>query len=431
MKTFRFFPMLIALIVLLSGCGAQSVDKSAGPLPLDDGAKEITIEVYDIINFYENAALKFEEQTGIKVNVINDYSAAKDIDNQDYTHIDRISGELMAGKGADIYANINLDFSKIGQQGYLCNLEDWIAADPDFSDEKYYMNIWKAGFDGGDRYSVPLFMLFRVLGSDIEIPELEGKNLKWEEFFEVTKGINRNSVLIAMFDSDIFLQRFNERYSRCIDEGDKTEIPNTTELVKLLKQCKEWSEQGLCIPNNADNNNDMFNNAFIKVYYSGIEVLTNVRFTDSSGHNPYLYDIPTDSGIYDKANKLIPTNYICINAASPHKGTAWKFIKFLLTKETQLTGISTPFNREAAADYIKNSLTSSMTGSAQEGKAEQVIKEAEAILDALRDTPNKYRLTRIEQILSKEYERYFNSEISAEEAARNILETVKLYMKEQ
>ena len=427
----KLIAVLIASIVLISGCGTQNAATSA-ELPSDDGAKEITIEVYDIINFYENAARKFEEQTGIKINVINDYSAAKDIHHQDYTQNDRISGELMAGKGADIYANINLDYSTIGGQGYLCNLEDWIAADPDFSNEKYYMNIWKAGFDGGDKYSVPLFMMFLALGSDIEIPELEGKNLNWEEFFEATKGINRNGALIAMFDSDIFLQIFNERYSRCIDEGNKTGILNTTDLAKLLKQCKEWSEQGLCVPISAENSNDIFNNAFIQVYCSGIEVLANVRFTDnSSGLSPYWYDIPTDSGIYDKANKLIPTNYICINAASPHKGTAWKFIKFLLSKEMQLTNISTPVNREAAADYIKNSLTSSMAGSAQEGKAEQVIKEAAAILDALRDTPNKYRLTRIEQILSKEYARYFNSEISAEEAASNMTEAVKLYIKEQ
>ena len=432
MKRLKPLSILIALIVFLSGCGAQSAATHAGPLPSDDGAKEITIEVYDIINFYENAALKFEEQTGIKVNVINDYSAAKNIDHQDYAYIDRISGELMAGKGADIYANINLDFSAIGKQGYLCNLEDWIAGDPDFSDEKYYMNIWKAGFDGGNVYSVPLFMMFRALGSDVDIPELEGKNLNWEEFFEAAKGINRNGVLIDLYDSDIFLRRFNERYGRLIEEKNKTEIINTSELTELLKQCKAWGEQGLCIQSNAYNDANIFNNSFIKEYYSGIEVLANVRFTDnSSGLSPYWYDIPTDSGIYDKANKLLTTDHICINTASPHKGTAWKFIKFLLSKEMQLTGISTPVNREAAAEYIKDSLTSSMGDSAQDEKVEQVIKEAEAILDALRDTPNKYRLTRIEQILSKEYERYFNSEISAEEAAKNITAAVELYMKEQ
>ena len=432
MRKSRLLSILVASIVFLSGCGAQSAAISAAPLPSDDGATEITIEVDDVVNFYANAAMKFETMTGVKVNVINHYSPTTPIDDQDYAYLDRIPGELMAGNGADIYANINIDTAAIGRKGYLCNLADWIAEDSDFSDDKYYMNIWRAGFNGGDKYSLPVFMMFLAFGSDVEIPELDGKDLNWEEFFELTKGINRNGVLVGLTDSEIFIRRFNDRYSSFIDEENKTETLNSPELIHLLEQSKTWSEQGLCVPNNADNFEDIFNNAFIKEYGSDIQVLTNVRFADGpSSLSPYWYDIPSDSGKNDKANKLLTRDHICINAASPNKGTAWKFIKFLLSKDIQLIGYSTPMNREAAAGYIKNMMESSIGETTQNKEADKVITEAETILDNLSDVPNRYRLTGIEKILLKEAKSYFNNEISAEEAAKNMSESVKLYMKEQ
>ena len=422
----------MACIVLLSGCSAASTVPDPPALPEEDDATEITIEVFDVTDFYMNAAYKFEGQTGIKVNVINHYSAERDIDDQDYAYEDRIPGELMAGKGADIYANIYIDFSAIGKQGYLCNLADWMAADPDFSNEKYYMNILRAGFDGGDVYSFPVFMLFLALGSDVEVPELDGKNLNWEEFFELTKDTNRNGVLIGLPDYEIFIRRFRDRFDGFIDKDNKTENLNTPELVHLLKQSKEWSEQGLCIPYNSVNDANMHSNTFIKEYCSGIEVLANIRFQDGpSSISPYWYDIPSDSGKYDKANKLLTTDYICVNAASPYKGTVWKFIKSLLQKDNQLNAYSTPVNREAAADYISKSLTTSISQAAQNNDAEQVIKEAEIILDAIEDTPNRFRKTAIENILLKEAKRYFNNEISAEAAVKNMSDAVKLYFKEQ
>ena len=432
MERLKFFSVLIAFTLLFSGCGTGSTATSAQPLPSDDGATEITVEVDDVVNFYANAALKFETMTGVKVNVINHYNPATAIDDQDYAYLDRIPGDLMAGKGADIYANINLDFAKIGKQGYFINLADWVAADPDLSDDKYYTNIWHVRFDAGDKYSLPLKMVFMALGSEVEIPELDGKDLNWEEFFNVTKGINRNGVLLGLSDSEIFMRRFNDRYSSFIDEEKKTETLNSPELVQLLEQSKAWSEQGLCLPNNAENFEDMHKNSFIKQYCSDVEVLTNVRFIDGpSSLSPYWYDIPSDSGTYDKSNKLLTTNHICINANSPNTGTAWKFLKFLLSKDVQLTGYSTPMNREAAAQYIKNSLTSSIGDSALNEDAAQKIEDAETILDNLSDSPDKYKKNGINKILSKEANRYFNNEVSAEDAARNMSESVKLYMKEQ
>ncbi|MDP4117557.1 MAG: hypothetical protein Q8903_15595, partial [Bacteroidota bacterium] len=158
MKNLKLLTLLIACIISLSGCFAGTVSTtSKEPLPSDDGAKEINIEVWDVWGFYKSAALKFEKETGVKVNVKNDFEQGQS--NENFTaDFERIKAELMAGKGADIYAGVYLDFAEIGKNKHLCNLADWIAADPVFSDDAFYMNILRSGFGKGNFYSVPLFM---------------------------------------------------------------------------------------------------------------------------------------------------------------------------------------------------------------------------------------------------------------------------------
>ena len=452
MKKLKLFPVFIAFIVILTGCGAQSAAISAAPLPSDDGATELTVEVFDFFDFYANAALKFETLTGVKVNVINHYNAPQSNEDQDYAYLDRIPSELMAGKGADIYANLDFDFTRIGQQGHLCNLANWIAADPDFSDETYYMNILESGFDDGDVYSFPLTLMFGALGSYIEIPELDGKNLNWEEFFEATKDVNRNGVLISLTDNQIFMKRFEERFDSFIDEENKMQNLESSELIELLEQSKTWSEQGLCIKNIEENYADVFQNAFIKNWGGDVAMLTNTILTDSlslasfSDDKPldnssqeseptfieidsasYFYDMPSDLKKDDKSNQVIETDPICINAASPRKGTAWAFVKFLLSKEVQATSYFLPVSREAAGNSIRNTFSNEIR---PDRDVDKVIEETQAILNSINDIPNRTK-TGLKEIISKEATRYFTNEISAQSAAKNMAAAIELYLREQ
>ena len=431
MKKCKLVPLFIACIVLLSGCGAQNAASGAEPLPSDDGAKEITVEVWeDGMGYFQSAALKFEEQTGIKVNVINN-SASGGPDDEMYENIERIQAELMAGKGADIYANSYINYVEIGSNKHLCNLADWIAADPGFSDDAYYMNILKSGFDKGDVYSIPLFMMFSALGATIEVPELDGKNLSWEKFFNTTNDIKRSGVLYGVADYMLFSQRFKDRYNSFIDEKNKTQSLDSPEMIQLMEQCKQWSAQGLCIPIAAENYAEMYDNAFFKEYGGTIELLTNLQVNDPGGESVYYYDIPSDSGKSDKANKISTTDSICINAASPNKGTAWKFLKYLLSEDIQASGLFTPINRKAAAAHISKSLSDLNDYYDLDIDLSQVIKETEATLDAVSNIPYVYP-TEIEKIVcNRNAQRFFRNEISAEEAAKNMASAVDLYFKEQ
>lgn len=434
MKKYYLIPALLAFIVALSGCTAGTVSTSVEPLPSDDGAKELTIEVWDVSGFYQSAALKFESETGIDVHLKNTYKPGPSFQDDYAANEERIQAELMAGKGADVYAGIYLNFTDIGKNKHLCRLADWIAADPVFSNDAYYMNVLTSGFKKGNVYSAPLFIMFNALGSPMEVPALDGKELNWEAFFNLTKDTKRNGVLYGIDDYALFRRRFGESYARFIDEENKTQNLNSPELIDLLKQCKQWSAEGLCIPFNAENYTEMFDNAFFIEYGGGdMDMLTNFRFDNPYlSDEPYYYDIPSDSGKNDKANKIAPSDYICINAASPSKGTAWRFVKFLLSEEIQATGFFTPVNREAAAEHVRKNLNELVDYFKLDTDANQVIEDSKTILDTVSEVSSHTDPTEIEQIVfNKNAKRYFNNEISAEEAAKSMAAGVELYFKEQ
>lgn len=429
MKSFRLILILIVCIILVSGCDVGNTRIGDTALPKEDNATEINVEVWDNTSFFEDAAQKFENETGIKVNVMNIYNDFQSFQEDLSAGRERIQAELMAGKGVDIYVNTYIDYIEIGKSNHLCNLANWITADPDFSDNAYYMNIIKSGFDDGNLYSVPLFMMFSDLGSTIEVPELDGKSLNWEEFFNLTKGIKRSGILYGITDYELFRRRFGDRYGSFIDKEHKSHSLDSPEMVKLLEQCKQWSAEGLCIPYDTENT-EMYENAFF-VEFGGSDMflLSNFRY-DPSLDYPFYYDIPSDSGKNDKANKISPIDYICINAASQHQGTAWKFVKFLLREDIQSTGFFAPVNRKAAEAQISQRLNEIRRYFMLDIDTDQVADENIAILDAIDKVPNLFK-NEIEQIINQEAQRYFRNEISAEEAAKNMAAKVTLYFKEQ
>jgi multiple sugar transport system substrate-binding protein len=432
MKIFKLASIIIACIVIVSGCGINSVDSDEMALPSEDNATEITIEVMDFsTNFFINAAKKFEEETGVKVNVINDYDGNL-TDEMLETTQDRILAELMTGKGADIYAGFMLDFNKIGENDHLCNIAGWISRDPIFTQDDYYMGILKSEMDEDKLYSLPLFMMFTALGSNVEVTELDThESLSWEAFFDRTKDIKRSGVLYAITDYEVFMRRYRDRAEGLIDEKNKSQNLNSSEIVELLEQCKEWSTEGLCIKFNAEDRNTIYENAFFKEYGGDIALLTNIRFDSPYMEGePYLYEMPSDSAENNKANKISATDLICINAASKYKGTAWKFVKFLLSDDMQSTGFNMPVNRKAAEKDVSKKLAETIEYSKLDINPDEAIKETMDILNSVDKVRDVYP-TPIERIVFKEAQRYFSNEISGEEAAKNMADGVELYFKEQ
>jgi len=426
MRKVKILCLISAIIIFISGCGSGNVGASKSSLPAEDNATEITVEVLDYSpDFYANAAKKFEKETGIKVNVINDYKTGQDIDVILDAN-DRITSELMAGKGADLYISFYFDYDSIGQNHRLCNLADWIAQDPEFSADDYYMKILQSQMSTNGMYAFPLFFSCNVLGSEVEVPALDGQNLSWGNFFEITKNVNRTGVLYAETDLMIFMSRYRDNVQSFVDESNKTQHMNSPEMIDLMNECKSWSDQGLCIKYIEGNQAEIYYSSFFQEYGIDITGLTNIE----ANPDLYFYDIPSDAPDDNRANKITPTDIVCVNASSKAKATAWKFIKFLLSEQVQESSMNTPVNRIAA----EKNIAAFLKGVAHDYKltidVDKAILDTSTALDSVgKISPISY--SPLEVIVITEAARYYKNEVSAEVAAQNMADKVELYFKEQ
>ena len=415
MKT-KITIILFAIFLLLSGCGTKTANtKDDSTLPPEDGAKEITVQASDFFHIYERAAKKFEEQTGIKVNFIDDTNSALRT---------RIETELMAGKGADVYCSEPVNFTALGNNGLICDVAGWIEQDPDINKDAYYTGIMSCQMSEGKLYEVTLTFQPDYIFSTQRIPELEGQNNHtWEQFINKTRNIKRKGALIGMPDYYIFQARLFDREILYTDEN-KTQKLDTPEIIELLKQCKEWGEQGLCW------GSDSINNSGDSLFFHGGSgsVLPIIGIQENSKY--YMYPVPADANTNASGVKILFRSRASINAASKAKGTAWKFVKFLLSEEIQKMFDMTSVNRNVMEQKIDNQIANK-----QKQIAIDPVQAKQDLIDALNTIDEAsegiYSTSPYDTIIIEEAIRYFSGEISAEEAVENMANKVELYLKEQ
>ena len=425
MNKVKFLCLVAAILVFVTGCGSGKVIESGSALPAEDGASEMTIEVVDYFDFYQNAAKKFEKETGVKVNVINDYATGDDIDTI-LGATDRITSELLAGKGADLFIGFYFDYNSIGKNHRLCNLADWIAQDPEFFADDYYMKILQSQMGANGMYAFPLFFNCNALGSKVEVPELDGKSFTWNEFFDALKDVNRSGVLYGESDLMLFMSRYRDASQSFVDESSKTQHMNSPEMINLMNECKSWSDQGLCMKSTESNQQEIYYNALLQIYGTDILGLTNIE----ANPDLYFYDIPSDALDDNKANKIAPTDIVCVNAASKAKATAWKFIKFVMTDDMLESSINMPVNRIAAEKNLAAFIAGIAEGYHLTIDVDKAIQDTSAALDSIGKI-SSVSYSPLEVIVITEAARFFKNEVSAEAAAQNMADKTELYFKEQ
>lgn len=414
--------LIVISMILLAGCNIKGLDGKISSLPADNGAKEITIEVVDYGNFYNDAAKKFESKKGVKVNVINYYNAETGMVEDVVT---KANAEMMAGKGADLYAYDYFDFKKLGSKGLICDLKDWVSQDAFFSNDKLFMNVLNAA-QSNNNYAIPLSFTEKKLDSTISVPGMEKlEDVTWEQFFNKEKDFNRSGRLINIYDTDIFELRFTAKADNFIDQNNKGQHLDSKEMVELLQQCKSWADQNLCIPStNKDGYNEYSLFEVNDILFGNIYELNNV-----SDGVYYPYNMPSDTDKNHIDCNATAKDYVVINSASKSKKTSWDFLKFLLDFQMQASQelIHMPINRAAFTSKTNNVLSIMK----REGFIDNASIQEKAILDNVESIKNVKAQDQCTGIVRKEAYRYFIGETSAEQAAKEMASKVKLYLMEQ
>ena len=470
-----FLLLAISFLLLCSACqnqgqgsGVNSSDSAASEssdsaLAASDNPNEITMAVWHYTDkFLQDAALLYEEKTGIKVNIENHY-VTSDWDSDDYRldpyqntiiYTEQTLTDLMARRGADIYYVNFLDFEQLGKNGLLLDMSDWLENDEELTNDVVFRDLILSGKTGEGVFALSTdFLINRLSATSGDEPILENKRRTWQEFFdEVSELEYTQDIVFGCSDLDLFMLRFYSRASYFIDESGNTQKLYSEEMISLLEECRDWRDMGFC-----------WDFRDVPLFFNPDDMSNLGSYTSAAGGNsgnkwaetfctipeeyrrpfytfaPMPFDgdaVHTDGNVRYPEIGWVPL--YSVNAGSLKAEAAQDFLKFLLTEECQremlpkdlFTGFLLPVNRAVFRDLIEKDLDRIQKAITMvEMDIPGLIDEAEETVDEvayfIRHKPYYHTIIR------KVALQYFLDQITAEEAARQMSNKVGLYLKEQ
>jgi len=455
---------------------------------------EITISAYDSMNYknyLEEAARAFEElYPGTKVNV-ETFSAMPEIrtggsgnmtmqsiqiqdDPQSRTdYLNRLNTSIMSGQGADIFAMDIIPLQKFIESGNLENLEDYMTLDPAFNKSEYRQNILDASKYLNGMWFLPVDYLFNYFAYDSTLVPAgiaanfgAGKAWSTDDLFKTGVPLYDGSYkLFNATDFDrglngMFYQMFNENYEKFVNLKEGRANFQDGAFANLLETVRDYGQKGY-IPRaitgeqsagrvmqmmSIDAPRDRF---FFKLN-SQFSLLTQyLRSTNrmimmgSAGNVMSNEDDDLVAGIQANADGSVPYRYnlaFGINSGSKNKETAWAFIKFLLSKEMQLstnlnmTGL--PLNNEARAQKAETVFSGLLGPAGMESALNEqnslLLREYLSVMESLSDLINSYsvRDRYITDLTAQDIQFYIDGSRSAQETARVLQNKADLYLSE-
>ena len=343
---------------------------------LDDDEDDTPLQVYLIyFDSYEKSAInKYNKETEFS----KIYNRKIEITEFEYEEIenmyDRISSEIMAGKGPDIIfisgiTDYYLDLAKMAEQDAFADMDVLIEKSEAFSFEKYNKPALDAGIIGGKRVMMPLSYKVNYIATtqenldkiNMSVPDY----LTYEIFFDmVEKAQNETSSVGALYNSRQLL------YNMISKDGLAEE--GTDELKKFMELEMEDDKRFELLGYSSGMIEDLYQyvcNGDVLMNYSGntggggeFEILGKINSIVENLYNKdfMIMNEPT-------MNADISYGYIdrgcVINMNSKHKSDAFKFVEYLLSESCQysftLSTDAIPVNiasyENAKKDFIKDS----------------------------------------------------------------------------
>jgi len=480
--------------IMFTGCGRGS-PKGDGALTADFFQREIkgeiSVSAYDSMNYrsyLEEAARLFEARyTGTKVN-IETFSAMPEIrtggqgDDQmvmvqiqddpqsraDY--ISRVNTNIMSGTGADIYAMDILPLHKFTENGTLENLEPYMNADPGFDKGGYRGNILDAVRYRNGTWFMPLDYDFNYFTYDTALVPAEiGNNLgidksfSSEDLLKIGMGLYDGSYKIFNLNDysrgprSMFNVLLGENIGSYLNmEAKKSNFVDGS-FAAMLDSVKDYGRQGL-IPQGVTGQQDSGllrqrtavspTDRFYFKQYSAVNLLS--RFARNFGiirrmaEGGMAMGVDTDdeiAGIQANAGGSVPFTYsraFGINSRSKNKETAWAFLRFLLSREMQVSADtlsgSFPVNNEAREESLELSFSGMFRNSngVLSEQQRRGLEDYKTAVETLSDRINSFVIedTSVNDMIAQEARYFFEGSRTAEETARVLHNKVDLYLNE-
>jgi len=489
-----FWIITLTGVLIFTGCGNNGNPASSG-LTLDFFSSkiegEITVSAYDSMiykNYLEEAARLFEElYPGTKVN-IETFSVMPEVRSgtqgnmqvmqmqmQDdpqgrADYISRVNTNLMSGSGADIYAMDVLPLQKFVESGALENLSSYMNIDPEFNKNDYRQNILDALVYRNGTWFLPVDFNFSYFAYDstlipADIASEFGTDKAWNTADLITMGTSLYTGSYKLFNQTDYTGVRGGMFSQLLYENIQSYVnletgrANFTDggFTGLLTSVKNYAQQGYipaAVTGQQNVNRGMSMNmetAADRFFFKLNEAFSLfTQFTRNTGlmvgmrTTGTVAAIEADdeiAGIRANADGSVPFTYsqaFGINSQSKNKETAWAFLKFLLSKEMQLsTNISSmtfPLNNEARnekAEFLFSGTFLSINISLTD-QHRQAMENYIAAVEELSDNINSFVIqdSSLNDMISQDVRYFFDGSRTADEVARTLQNKADLYLSE-
>lgn len=404
----------VGSLVALSGCSASDVeyDNDASIANNTNASSELSIAVLGQNSFLETAALRFEEMHDgrytINIVVYDDFAS----------YSQTINTAVMSGMGEDIIHAAHLTWERLAIANRLVNLDNYL----NFGPGVFYQNVLDAFLLGGGRYVVPLSFHLEAFtfGDMVDVPH----NLDIFTFDDFLALTNAHPSALPMMSprgawaASIAERFFNLQFDDFICLTSRRSNVYSSEFIHLLEGVQSMSEGD-------------------HPWYDGRQtiIIEDILF------NPSM----ASSGMPDYSNFHILTNsrgegmvstfdIIAMNANSQNQELAGRLMQFLLSEEMQASPEiwQTAVNKNAA---IANAHTLYNSIRVAEGSVIPDEFDLETNIAAFNRLAARASMVAtsdpfIRDFVRTEMTRFFDNEVSAEQAAHNLHARLTTYLNE-
>jgi len=397
------------LLVAFSGCGTQSAEA----LDYDTNASNtLTIAALHVDGFLEVAARRFEEihdgQYTVNIIPTGDFTS--------YTQI--VNTALMSGGGEDIIMASNLAWQRLADVGRLVDLNSKM----DFPQGKYYQGVMDAFIYNGGRYVIPFgFSLGAWAFTDL-VPYSERPNQLTLSNLMALAEANPDDLIfgtasgLGSTPASIALMYFNLNFAEFIDLANRIAHVDDDKFIALLENVQSISH-------------NIRPNQMGEVPLIWEDMLFSPAMASSGTRNYSEMILSTN----DSGQSLVNSHFLmAVNANSQNQALAARFITFILSEEMQTSPElwSNPINKNAAAQSAALTLESVRAGGF--APTDFDLEENIRIFNAMASQATVFGTSDpfINDFVSTEMTRFFDGELTAQQAASNLQARLTTYLNE-
>ena len=333
--------LILALCLSLAGCvGTQETVLTIG---VYSGSYWNTPNgnSYQILD--EAISLFEQKHPGVKVEYVSGIPAG------DYS--EWLAGRILMGTEPDLYFVLPEDFDLLVSSGALAQLDERIAADPEFDTGVYYEPCLRSGQSEGKQYALPHESVPTIMFVNKTLLEVSGiampdNDWTWEDFYNICEqitnverhryGVYSYSWLDAMYSNGASL--FSEDGRSCYLAGERI-----LEAIAFTKRLTELNGGYSVTARDFDEGRV----AFCPLLYSEYQAYQPYPWRVKK-YSAFEWDCVTmPAGPSGSNISELHTTMLGISSRSSHEDLAWEFCKLLSIDEevqrklyTQSHGIS-------------------------------------------------------------------------------------------